>query len=255
MPRERSRHPAVHLRRSHAARAGAGLPPRAWSAVRRDLAGGLRVQGLPLHGHRAALRARKGSTSTSSPAANCASRWPRGFPAERIHFHGNNKSAEELAEALAAGVGRIVVDNFHELSLLAELAGERGQTRRRSGCGSRRACRRTRTATSRPGRRTPSSASPSHHGRRRARRSGGPCAATAGLRLVGLHAHIGSQIYEPESLAEAAERLVAFAAAMHAATRLRAARTEPRRRLGRAHDRGGSACARSSPTSPRCAPR
>jgi diaminopimelate decarboxylase len=44
-----------------------------------------------------------------------------GFPAERIHFHGNNKSPDELAQALAAGVGRIVVDNFHELGLLTEL--------------------------------------------------------------------------------------------------------------------------------------
>jgi diaminopimelate decarboxylase len=44
-----------------------------------------------------------------------------GFPPERIHFHGNNKSPEELAQALAAGIGRIVVDNFHELDLLAEL--------------------------------------------------------------------------------------------------------------------------------------
>ena len=45
-----------------------------------------------------------------------------GFPPARIHFHGNNKSPRELAEALAAGVGRIVVDSFHELELLAELA-------------------------------------------------------------------------------------------------------------------------------------
>ncbi|AFM42193.1 diaminopimelate decarboxylase [Desulfosporosinus acidiphilus SJ4] len=44
------------------------------------------------------------------------------FPAERIYFHGNNKSAEELAMALKAGVGRIVVDNFYEMSLLNDLA-------------------------------------------------------------------------------------------------------------------------------------
>jgi diaminopimelate decarboxylase len=44
------------------------------------------------------------------------------FPAERIYFHGNNKSLEELAMALKAGVGRIVVDNFYEMSLLNQLA-------------------------------------------------------------------------------------------------------------------------------------
>lgn len=44
------------------------------------------------------------------------------FPAARIYFHGNNKSREELAMAIKAGVGRIVVDNFYELSILNELA-------------------------------------------------------------------------------------------------------------------------------------
>ncbi|MBP3039002.1 diaminopimelate decarboxylase [Bacillaceae bacterium Marseille-Q3522] len=44
-----------------------------------------------------------------------------GFPAERIHFHGNNKSTEELKMALASEIGCIVVDNFDELSLLQEI--------------------------------------------------------------------------------------------------------------------------------------
>lgn len=44
-----------------------------------------------------------------------------GFPADKIHFHGNNKSKQELIYALEAGVGCIVVDNFYELSLLQEL--------------------------------------------------------------------------------------------------------------------------------------
>ncbi|MFZ5918090.1 MAG: diaminopimelate decarboxylase [Chloroflexota bacterium] len=48
-----------------------------------------------------------------------------GFPASRIHFHGNNKSPAELAFALAAGVGRIVVDSFFELDTLGRLAAER----------------------------------------------------------------------------------------------------------------------------------
>lgn len=48
-----------------------------------------------------------------------------GFPPERVYFHGNNKSAAELQLALERGIGRIVVDNFHELSLLSRLADER----------------------------------------------------------------------------------------------------------------------------------
>src|SRR5262245_34288268 len=49
-----------------------------------------------------------------------------GFPAARIALHGNNKSTEELQMALDARIGRIIVDNFYELDLLAELARSRG---------------------------------------------------------------------------------------------------------------------------------
>ncbi len=48
------------------------------------------------------------------------------FPLDGVYFHGNNKSAEELRLALEWKVGRIVVDNFHELAMLAEIAEERG---------------------------------------------------------------------------------------------------------------------------------
>ena len=44
-----------------------------------------------------------------------------GFPAERIVFHGNNKSTEELQAALDAGVGRIVVDSSDEITRLEAL--------------------------------------------------------------------------------------------------------------------------------------
>ena len=49
-----------------------------------------------------------------------------GFPAEKILFHGNNKTKPELEAALDAGVGRYVVDNFPEMELLDRLAGEKG---------------------------------------------------------------------------------------------------------------------------------
>ncbi|AKO94018.1 diaminopimelate decarboxylase [Priestia filamentosa] len=45
-----------------------------------------------------------------------------GFPKERIHFHGNNKSYEELEYAIKEKIGCIVVDNFHEIALLEELS-------------------------------------------------------------------------------------------------------------------------------------
>jgi len=50
------------------------------------------------------------------------------FPPEKIYFHGNNKSLDELGMALEYGVGRIVVDNLQELRTLARLAEERGKT-------------------------------------------------------------------------------------------------------------------------------
>ncbi len=48
-----------------------------------------------------------------------------GFPAEKIYFHGNNKSEEELKLALDNKIGRIVVDNVKELNTINRLAGER----------------------------------------------------------------------------------------------------------------------------------
>lgn len=47
-----------------------------------------------------------------------------GFPADRIHLHGNNKSKEELTMALHYGIGCIVVDNFFEIELLKEVVAE-----------------------------------------------------------------------------------------------------------------------------------
>ena len=48
------------------------------------------------------------------------------FSLERVSFHGNNKSAEELRLALKLGVGRIVIDNWSELERLTLLARESG---------------------------------------------------------------------------------------------------------------------------------
>ena len=49
------------------------------------------------------------------------------FPMERISFHGNNKSEEELRLSLQNGVGRIVLDNWSELEQLTGLARAAGQ--------------------------------------------------------------------------------------------------------------------------------
>lgn len=49
-----------------------------------------------------------------------------GVPADRLVLHGNNKSTDELRAARAAGVGRIVVDSFDEIERLASLHAEDG---------------------------------------------------------------------------------------------------------------------------------
>ena len=51
-----------------------------------------------------------------------------GFPMEKVHFHGNNKTADEIRFALKSNVGKFVVDNLYELELLNKIAGEMNKT-------------------------------------------------------------------------------------------------------------------------------
>ncbi|HET7616614.1 MAG TPA: diaminopimelate decarboxylase, partial [Bacillales bacterium] len=51
-----------------------------------------------------------------------------GFPPDRIHFHGNNKSDSEISMAVQAGIGCIIADNFHELELLEEASRAHGKS-------------------------------------------------------------------------------------------------------------------------------
>ena len=131
------------------------------------------------------------------------------FPLGRIYLHGNNKSVEELRLALKWQVGRIVVDNLHELRLLNEIAGEQGvrvdillrlspgvdpHTHRYIATGA------IDTKFGFP------------------LLSGEEAVAQAigasNLNLIGLHFHIGSLIYEVEPYELAIERVLCFAAEM-----------------------------------------
>lgn len=132
-----------------------------------------------------------------------------GFPPERIFMHGNNKSPEELTQALETGVGRIVVDNFDEMDLLEKLFAE--------------------LELSRPVgvlvRITPGIEAHTHkyistgqddskfgftvslgladEALRRA-------AESSTMELLGVHAHIGSQVLRLDSMERSAETLAAF---------------------------------------------
>ena len=51
-----------------------------------------------------------------------------GIPMDEVYFHGNNKTPQELTEALEHSIGWVVVDSFYEIQLLDRLAGEAGKT-------------------------------------------------------------------------------------------------------------------------------
>ena len=132
-----------------------------------------------------------------------------GFPAERIFFHGNNKTDADLRFALERGVGTIVVDNLEELARLDELAGEAG---RRQGILLRIT----------PG------IDPHTHAKISTGRvdskfgsaieTGAADAIVAAalaaehVSLLGFHCHIGSQIFDAAPFIDAAEIMLAFMA-------------------------------------------
>lgn len=51
-----------------------------------------------------------------------------GFPADKMYFHGNNKTPDEISLAFDSGVGYFIVDNMEELDLLEKIAGQKGKT-------------------------------------------------------------------------------------------------------------------------------
>ena len=131
-----------------------------------------------------------------------------GFPAEGIYFHGNNKSRDELQRAVDYGIGRIVVDNFHELRLLDEVAGRGGRTqdimlRVSPGVDPHtHAHTTTGVLDSKFGfSLEPGDAAEAVRG----------ALAAPNVRLVGLHFHLGSPIFELEPYSIAIDAVLTFA--------------------------------------------
>ena len=130
-------------------------------------------------------------------------------PAHRLHLHGNNKSTAELREAMSAGVGRIIVDSFDEMDRIEALVA--------AGSPAPRVLLRV----------TPGVKAETHEfvatgqddskfgftvatgvalaAVRRAE-------ASDAMDLVGIHCHIGSQVFEAESFAKALAVLATFTA-------------------------------------------
>jgi diaminopimelate decarboxylase len=130
-----------------------------------------------------------------------------GVPADRLVLHGNNKSVAELEAALDAGVGRIVVDCFEEFDRLEAVVGA------------------SLTPPQVLVRVTPGVEAHTHEYVRTGQHdskfgfglaSGAAAAAverasaSSAMELVGVHAHIGSQVFVADFFAEAIEVLAPF---------------------------------------------
>ncbi len=128
-----------------------------------------------------------------------------GFPPERITLHGNNKSVDELTAAVKAGIGQVVLDSMIEIERLDEIAGAAGVVqdvlvRVTVGVEAH----------------THEFISTAHEDQKFGLSLASGAAmdavrrvfATNHLRLVGLHSHIGSQIFEVDGFELAAHRVI-----------------------------------------------
>jgi diaminopimelate decarboxylase len=130
-----------------------------------------------------------------------------GVPPERLIFHGNNKSTRELSAAIEAGVGRIVIDSMSEIERLESVLHHRDAVTRvmvRVNPGIEAHTHEfLRTGA------TDSKFGVSIAGGVAARAVDRVNASDA-LELVGLHAHVGSQVFDVSSFAKAIEILAEF---------------------------------------------
>ncbi|MFJ3694047.1 diaminopimelate decarboxylase [Streptomyces sp. NPDC090052] len=128
-----------------------------------------------------------------------------GMPAARIAFHGNNKTADEIERAVEAGVGRIVLDSFQEIVRVAHIAQSRGvrqrvQIRVTVGVEAH----------------THEFIATAHEDQKFGIALADGQAAEAvrralkldGLELIGIHSHIGSQIFDMAGFEVSARRVV-----------------------------------------------
>ena len=76
----------------------------------------------------AQLVAQEGLSIDVATGGELAAALAGGFPPERIYFHGNNKSVAEIEAGLDAGIGHFVVDSFEEIERLEAAAAARGRS-------------------------------------------------------------------------------------------------------------------------------
>jgi diaminopimelate decarboxylase len=132
-----------------------------------------------------------------------------GFPASRIHFHGNNKTPYEIEMAIDAQIGCFVVDNFVELHMLNAIAAEK---RRKVNI----LFRITPGVEAHTHEYISTGQNDSKFGfdldNGSAYRAVQEVLELSNIELLGVHSHIGSQIFEVEGFQMAVDKVIGFAA-------------------------------------------
>lgn len=132
-----------------------------------------------------------------------------GFPMEKVYFHGNNKTREEIELALDCGVGHFIVDNRNELDMLNEIAGARGIVQKilfriKPGIDAHtHAYIKTGQIDSKFGLALENGEAEEIHDY---------AVTLKNVALDGVHCHIASEVFEPEPFCEAAEVMMDFVA-------------------------------------------
>ena len=135
-----------------------------------------------------------------------------GVSPEQIALHGNNKTLEELARAVSAGVGHVVVDSFEEIARLSYLTDSPGEAAVRPKVLVR--------VTTGVEAHTHEFMATAHDDQKfgfslasgTAEEAVRRVLASPGLAFAGLHSHIGSQIFDTAGFEVAAHRVVDLAA-------------------------------------------
>jgi diaminopimelate decarboxylase len=142
-----------------------------------------------------------------------------GIPGADVALHGNNKSDGEIHRALDMKLGRIVVDSLAELDRVARIAASRGEKAKvmlRLTPGVH-AHTHEFIATAHEDQKFGLSLAPDSTevaGMSAAEQAVAAASGHESVELLGVHCHIGSQIFEPDGFALAAEKLLDFLAAM-----------------------------------------
>ncbi|MBT8161098.1 MULTISPECIES: diaminopimelate decarboxylase [Arthrobacter] len=142
-----------------------------------------------------------------------------GIKGPDLGLHGNNKSDAEINRALDMKLGRIVVDSLDELDRVAKIASSRGEVanvmlRLTPGV---HAHTHEFIATAHEDQKfglSMADDSTDQAGLSAAEEAVAAATSYPGIELLGLHCHIGSQIFEPDGFALAAEKLLGFLARM-----------------------------------------